>query len=381
MSTITVTQDGILDVALPGEPNETHILQAPLGGKWTLLGDGSTGALTVTDGASASVDAWNLFDGNGTPWKVSIDDLGILTLTGFDKNILLAPVVNHPIMFNNVPAVGYQLFAYLGGPAVSAVTYRNGQFIAEQAIPIVLNEFGLPTYPVFVVSGVLYDFTLVPPDGGPPVKTWRSLLTGPPSDVSAITQWFTQSTAAIFVDATHLTVVGNASGVFRVGRRVKLAQSTTLYGMITATSYDGSLTLVTVTMDSGSLDSTLISATVGLLSPVYGAMPSRRHILDTTYFAGPVTVLLSGGLNLLTPGTIGIILTPFPAGWLHCNGQAVSRTTYAALFASISTTFGSGDGSTTFNLPNIATTGMGGNAATTTAINAGDFVYAIYTQG
>ena len=41
-----------------------------------------------------------------------------------------------------------------------------------------------------------------------------------------------------------------------------------------------------------------------------------------------------------------------PTGYLLCNGQQVSRTTYAALFAIVGTTFGSGDGSTTFNLPN-----------------------------
>lgn len=40
-----------------------------------------------------------------------------------------------------------------------------------------------------------------------------------------------------------------------------------------------------------------------------------------------------------------------PSGYLLCDGSAVSRTTYAALFAVISTTFGAGDGSTTFNLP------------------------------
>lgn len=39
--------------------------------------------------------------------------------------------------------------------------------------------------------------------------------------------------------------------------------------------------------------------------------------------------------------------------WLPCNGAAVSRTTYSALFQAISTTFGSGDGSTTFNVPNV----------------------------
>lgn len=40
-----------------------------------------------------------------------------------------------------------------------------------------------------------------------------------------------------------------------------------------------------------------------------------------------------------------------PAGWLECNGAAISRTTYAALFLAIGTTFGAGDGSTTFNIP------------------------------
>jgi microcystin-dependent protein len=40
-----------------------------------------------------------------------------------------------------------------------------------------------------------------------------------------------------------------------------------------------------------------------------------------------------------------------PSGWLFCDGTPVSRTTYANLFAAIGVTFGAGDGSTTFNLP------------------------------
>ena len=42
-----------------------------------------------------------------------------------------------------------------------------------------------------------------------------------------------------------------------------------------------------------------------------------------------------------------------PTNWLLCDGSAVSRTTYATLFAVLGTTYGTGDGSTTFNLPNI----------------------------
>ena len=69
-----------------------------------------------------------------------------------------------------------------------------------------------------------------------------------------------------------------------------------------------------------------------------------------------------------------------PTGWLLCYGQAVSRTTYADLFAAISTTYGTGDGSTTFNLPDLrgrvaaGKDDMGGSAAsrlTSTTITSG----------
>lgn len=45
--------------------------------------------------------------------------------------------------------------------------------------------------------------------------------------------------------------------------------------------------------------------------------------------------------------------TTAPAGWLKCNGAEISRTTYAALFAIVGTTFGAGNGTTTFNLPDM----------------------------
>lgn len=56
-----------------------------------------------------------------------------------------------------------------------------------------------------------------------------------------------------------------------------------------------------------------------------------------------------------------------PLGWLLCNGAAVSRTIYASLFSVVSTTFGVGDGSTTFNLPNYVERTPFGASLTTTA--------------
>jgi phage-related tail fiber protein len=50
---------------------------------------------------------------------------------------------------------------------------------------------------------------------------------------------------------------------------------------------------------------------------------------------------------------IHVALSSAPTGYLKANGAAVSRSTYATLFAAIGTTFGAGDGSTTFNLPDL----------------------------
>ena len=62
----------------------------------------------------------------------------------------------------------------------------------------------------------------------------------------------------------------------------------------------------------------------------------------------------AGGIELLPSGTIvGFGGSSIPAGFLACNDQAVSRTTYARLFAAISTSYGTGDGSSTFNVPDL----------------------------
>lgn len=67
-----------------------------------------------------------------------------------------------------------------------------------------------------------------------------------------------------------------------------------------------------------------------------------------------VNTLTDNGTNLVPPGAVMAFARPsIPAGWLDCNGAAVSRVTYADLFAVIGTTYGAGNGSTTFNVPDL----------------------------
>jgi len=66
-----------------------------------------------------------------------------------------------------------------------------------------------------------------------------------------------------------------------------------------------------------------------------------------------------------------------PDGWLPCDGAAVSRTTYAELFTAIGTIWGVGDGSTTFNVPDLRETGLVGTGTKASEITAHD----TYTVG
>lgn len=63
--------------------------------------------------------------------------------------------------------------------------------------------------------------------------------------------------------------------------------------------------------------------------------------------------VFSGGAGGASGQVAAFAMNTAPVGWLKANGAAVSRTSYAALFAAIGTTFGVGDGSTTFNLPDL----------------------------
>ena len=60
-----------------------------------------------------------------------------------------------------------------------------------------------------------------------------------------------------------------------------------------------------------------------------------------------------------------------PNGWLKCNGFAANRTTYADLFAAIGTTYGAGDGSTTFDLPDLRGVFVRGHSDNSLAIDVG----------
>ena len=103
-----------------------------------------------------------------------------------------------------------------------------------------------------------------------------------------------------------------------------------------------------------------------------GSGPLAKAVLDSNA-VGTMRQLISGGATPTTTIPVGTISpyagTSAPANWLLCDGSPVSRATYAALFAVTGTAYGAGDGSTTFNVPDLrgrvlaGKDNMGGTAA------------------
>jgi microcystin-dependent protein len=136
-------------------------------------------------------------------------------------------------------------------------------------------------------------------------------------------------TALVYCDGTNFyNAINGSVGNFTVNGNETVTGNETITGTLNVTG--------------------ATSLTTGSISGVMTA-PTAAAGTNTTQIATTAFVLTNGaptgGLIMWGTGTA-------PSGWLLCAGAAVSRTTYAALFAVIGTTFGVGDGSTTFNLPN-----------------------------
>ena len=139
---------------------------------------------------------------------------------------------------------------------------------------------------------------------------------------------------------------GDVSNVFQAGR---------IYGVYDGNSWgDARLTLQSV-ISGGSFTDTLSlkngNVGIGVTAPSTALEVSGT--VTATTFAGD-----GSSLTGITGVPVGSVL-PYaagsaPSGWLACDGSAVSRTTYADLFTIIGTTYGVGDGSTTFNLPDMS---------------------------
>lgn len=109
----------------------------------------------------------------------------------------------------------------------------------------------------------------------------------------------------------------------------------------------------TLPNDGEDIDASDVNDPINAILAVLNGLIDQDNIADSAIILSKLSSSLQQSLvptGMLAPygGT-----TAPSAGWLLCYGQAVSRSTYSSLFAVLGTAFGTGDGSTTFNLPDL----------------------------
>lgn len=223
--------------------------------------------------------------------------------------VQLASILNGQQFFDNLgePLAGGLIYAYITGTSTPINTYANADGTVLNTNPLVLDSSGRLQTEIWLQSGTEARFRLT---------DFASTV---------LEEWDNISGIITGVDITQADIIAGLGYV-----PVNKAGDTML----------GNLIL------SGAPTSDNMAATKKYVDDKIATLDTDlKAYVDAAIAAIPSTTL---------PGTIQSFgFTAVPTGWLVCNGQAVLRTTYANLFAAISTFYGNGDGVNTFNVPDF----------------------------
>ena len=339
--------------------------------KFTLTGAGVTSSAT-----SIGVNSLLLPDGV-TPITMSMfGSIGYATIepgTSKEENISFTGITQNSNGTANLTGASRGLAFTTPYAASTTLAYSH----AGGAYIIFSNS--APFYHQFGFLGNAQTWTGVNTYGSttPPVYDFNPNFTNLASTTFASIGYVASTSYAGAVNATNVV-----KGIVQFATGLQAASST-------ATGSTGALLALGngIATDTPSVPQSVSGSHV-LMTTIGGFLKQTWLDLSANWtFTGNVSVPTTntaGGFS--PPGSItAYASTTPPSGWLLANGQAVSRTTYANLYSVIGTQYGVGDGSTTFNVPNLAgsmilmasstngissTLGASGGATTTTIAQA-----------
>lgn len=206
------------------------------------------------------------------------------------------------------------------------------------------------------------DYFVTTGSQGQLLRTPKSSLTFPFSSITSVPAYITASSTNTLTNKSgNISQWTNNTGYLTSisGSDVTTALGYTPYNSTNPNGYITASVAVTLTNKAGLISQWtnnsgyITGISGGDVTSALGYTPvTNARSLTINGVAYDLTADRSWSIEVVPPGTVTEYAgTSAPSGYLLCDGSAVSRTTYSALFTAIGTTYGVGDGSATFNVP------------------------------
>lgn len=178
----------------------------------------------------------------------------------------------------NLPVVNGFVYFYLAGTLQLQTVYSDSLCSVPLPNPVSLNTNGQPTTASGSVTAICANSALdiqIFDSGMNLIDSSMKNVSFQPLQTILSSEWIPVTGIPVYVSATQFTMTGNRTALFTVGRRVQIViTGGTIYGSVVSSSYGSGSTTVTVSFDSGSMNSGLSAVSVGLLNAVNESMPS-----------------------------------------------------------------------------------------------------------
>lgn len=304
-----------------------------------------------------------------------------------------------------IPLAGGFLYTYAAGTTTPQATYTDSTAATANSNPIILDSrgeaniwLGSATYkfklcdstnteiwtvdnisaPTTALSPVLSGNVVIDTNSSGTALTINQSGTGPliksVNPTTPTTVYFTvTNTGRVGINTatpgSEIDVAGGAIQISSSGGTARTVMSADATDSIFAVSDNRNFTIKTNAATRLTVNSSSATSTVPVVlpsDPTTALQAATKQYVDT-----------------LTGAPAGVIMAfagaAAPTGFLSCDGSAVSRTTYATLFAAIGTTWGAGNGTTTFNVPDLRGTFLRGSGTNATGSSSGAVGQAVGT--
>lgn len=188
----------------------------------------------------------------------------------------LLPEIKAEFFHNGVPLAGGLVYFYEPGTSTPKTSYADALGAVPNSNPVVLDSQGRASIFINGFYKVVVTTAL-----GTPVYD-QDNVSASPFQTLTVSEWITSGVTPTYLSATTFSVDGDYTGLFQVGRRIRTVDvGGTDYGVVAAAVFATGITTVTVSLDSGSLDSGLASVDVGILSLTNKSLPTEPTVTKT----------------------------------------------------------------------------------------------------